>query len=203
MSARQIVHSIVWVAADLNFNKSIILLPSPFAFLFPFLFLFQRSHSHSHSQPERERERLLQTTTRNHRERERDEDHGAIGIEVQPRGHRSGDISKRLRRQPLRLFPEVQRQRIHPLCRSHRRQPYPSLPTPIRPARRSPISSFPLILGFFLRIGIPLWFRIYWHAVKLDSNNTFRFPISMLQFYYTKHTHTHTPETWFFWNWIM
>ena len=143
MSARQIVHSIVWVAADLNFNKSIILLPSPFAFLFPFLFLFQRSHSHSHSQPERERERerLLQTTTRNHRERERDEDHGAIGIEVQPRGHRSGDISKRLRRQPLRLFPEVQRQRIHPLRRSHRRQPYPSLPTPIRPARRSPISS--------------------------------------------------------------
>ena len=77
-------------------------------------------------QRERERERVvINYTKRNEtkliRERERDEDHSVIGAEVQSGGVGSGDIGERVGREPLRLFPEVKRQGIHRLRRSHRR----------------------------------------------------------------------------------
>jgi len=61
---------------------------------------------------------------------------GAVGVEMQPGRNRPGYTCKRDGRQPFRLLPEAQRQGIHRLRRSDRRQTDPTWATPIRPTRR-------------------------------------------------------------------
>ena len=195
MSARHIVHSIVWVAADLNFDKTIILLPSHFAFLFPYLFLFQRSHSHSHSQPERYRERLLQTTTRNHREREM-KITALLVLKCNPEGTDPVILANAL---DVSHFGYFQRSSVKEFIVFVARTVASRTPPSQRQSVQHEGPRSLLFISSSIRFFSSNWNSLMISDLLACAEIGFQQYLSISNFYYTKHT----PETWFFWNWIM
>ena len=195
MSARQIVHSIVWVAADLNFNKTIILLPSYFAFLF--LFLFQRSHSHSHSQPERERETVTNNYTQSQREREREMKITALLVlKCNPEGTDPVILANAL---DVSHFGYFQRSSVKEFILFVARTVASRTPPSQRQSVQHEGPRSLLFISSSIRFFSSNWNSLMISDLLACAEIGFQQYLSISNFYYTKHT----PETWFFWNWIM
>lgn len=188
MSARHIVHSIVWVAADLNFNKTIILLPSYFAFLF--LFLFQRSHSHSHSQPERERERdcykQLHAITQREREREM-KITALLVLKCNPEGTDPVILANAL---DVSHFGYFQRSSVKEFILFVARTVASRTPPSQRQSVQHEGPRSLLFISSSIRFFSSNWNSLMISDLLACAEIGFQQYLSISNFYYTKHTHT-------------